>query len=693
MLYKLKDIQKSLNIGSFVGLRPVIDFLKELGYDVPEDLSRFRLTDIQYHQIIDNFSQNINSNCEPIKRYYNYVINVGDVILIPNEFVINRRVSDDGNIELYVYVLVKCADGNVRSYNFYPKILCKKVNPIIDNCKGSRVITTGTASELCSTVDTVEEGLQLIKGKMILVSKIDEHTEYNAKKKECFTTNIYQFDLIDSLGAICDHIYSLGEIIHLSKKVYYNYDINKKELSPYFLFGASRFFPNKLCEAISPFENGVKQCPTYALGSAVDLFKQANSFEEGLDRLRGNSICVTKMKSTSVINSSSKKRIYHIAYQYDLVPNDVFSVVRGNDVHLFKQLSPNCAISFNKENTLSGRFGEYMSFALELAKTYSQFHSMFVDDWSFLCRNTSIPDELFCYGVIEKESVVLLTKDNMSFFIYDMIKNEKVTTVFIPLLGKAVDFYTDVVDDYEGQRYAQAIVLSDNNEYGVIDSFGHTMIPFMEHKISYVYPKDLGSNAELYFYLVERKGYNAIYYKDRIAVENFRKVQLHTYNQHIYLSVLFKCGWQVFDCTDWIIEKEKAPLKLFRKNICMKYEPVPFTINTVPFTINKSQPLIGVCGDNAGETKFGFVDIEGKLMIPCIYNDIYMGFENGIARVAIDNNGSYINIDSKNTICGWGNINRDKEYEEKQRYYDTNVGDWSFADDELEDFKDNWDPN
>ena len=125
-------------------------------------------------------------------------LEVGDVLTIPTDYkVLLVKFSDDAE-QSYpcIYCTVKSADGSERNFRFFPNSLCKSITPIVDGKRGAKVKTSGTATALYRTVDTVDEALALLKGKSIKVTAASVHTVRDYTTRELRDTHIYQYDLV-----------------------------------------------------------------------------------------------------------------------------------------------------------------------------------------------------------------------------------------------------------------------------------------------------------------------------------------------------------------------------------------------------------------------------------------------------------------------------------------------------------------
>lgn len=145
----------------------------------------------------------LNENGEPIRvrqmdSDYD-PLEVGDVIHVPENYqvLLVKFHEDDEKSHPCIFVEVTRAnDGGTRILRWFPNSLCKSINPIVDGKRGPRVKTTGTATDLFSSVDYVDDAIALLKGKNI---KVTASTVYTHKTR--FTdgeqdTHIYQYDLV-----------------------------------------------------------------------------------------------------------------------------------------------------------------------------------------------------------------------------------------------------------------------------------------------------------------------------------------------------------------------------------------------------------------------------------------------------------------------------------------------------------------
>lgn len=126
-------------------------------------------------------------------------LEVGDVLHIPQDFdVLEMKFNQDDPDEKphqFVVVEVTQQDGNTRHWRFFPNSLMKARRPFVDGHYQKKVKSTGTAVDLALTVDTVNELMDLLRGKNILVADATLVTEKNYRTGEIRDTHIYKYDL------------------------------------------------------------------------------------------------------------------------------------------------------------------------------------------------------------------------------------------------------------------------------------------------------------------------------------------------------------------------------------------------------------------------------------------------------------------------------------------------------------------
>lgn len=145
----------------------------------------------------------INDKGEPIKvrqMESDYdPLEEGDILHIPENYqVLLVKFNEDDEVSHpCIFIDVTRADGSPRILRWFPNSLCKSINPIVDGKRQARVKTTGTATDLYRTVDTVDEGLALLKGKRIKVVKSTVYTHKTRFTNGEQDTHIYQYDLVE----------------------------------------------------------------------------------------------------------------------------------------------------------------------------------------------------------------------------------------------------------------------------------------------------------------------------------------------------------------------------------------------------------------------------------------------------------------------------------------------------------------
>lgn len=123
----------------------------------------------------------------------------GDVLHIPANFTVLQVKfnEDDEKSHPCIFVPVTCADGSDRIIRWFPNSLCKSINPIVDGKRQARVKTTGTATELFRSKDTVDEAVALLAGKDIRVSASTVYTHKTRFTDGERDTHIYQYDIVE----------------------------------------------------------------------------------------------------------------------------------------------------------------------------------------------------------------------------------------------------------------------------------------------------------------------------------------------------------------------------------------------------------------------------------------------------------------------------------------------------------------
>lgn len=126
-------------------------------------------------------------------------LEVGDVLHIPTDYQVLLVKFNDADTEARpcIFINVTRSDGSDRILRWFPNSLCKSIFPIVDGKRQARVKTTGTATALYSTKDTVDEALALLKGKDIKVTASAVYTHKTRFTNGEQDTHIYQYDLVE----------------------------------------------------------------------------------------------------------------------------------------------------------------------------------------------------------------------------------------------------------------------------------------------------------------------------------------------------------------------------------------------------------------------------------------------------------------------------------------------------------------
>lgn len=128
-------------------------------------------------------------------------LEVGDIIEIPNNFkVFERPFGRDANASSPKYPFALCKlikkDGSEQRFQFFPNSLCKTITPIKDGKRQPRIKTTGTATEAYAKFATVNEALDSLKGKKILIADETVYTIIRYGATTPTQTSIFKYDLV-----------------------------------------------------------------------------------------------------------------------------------------------------------------------------------------------------------------------------------------------------------------------------------------------------------------------------------------------------------------------------------------------------------------------------------------------------------------------------------------------------------------
>lgn len=286
------------------------------------------------------------------------------------------------------------------------------------------------------------------------------------------------------------------------------------------------------------------------------------------------------------------------------------------------------------------------------------------------------------YG-LDVDPVTIVQKGIYSFIVLWSEVGYKDCPCIVPLKCIVEDVYFDY-DDYKYRNFCyKEFIINENGQYGVFDDNGTMKFPYIDKSISFVEDAliAISENDIRNIYLVENKlRYYDLYLGDELLYKYISSVVPYFKDDYRYLVVDHYDGQQVYDFGPWLNKESEKPVPLFKKKLEIK--------GCIPVPTVYSENKMGI--SNNGD-RYGFIEVpSGKLVIPCIYKGILQNYEQGKAKVSIDDHGNYVIIDYKNTILGWGNSYKER-LEAEERYFNSNVGDWSFADADLEDFRDNYD--
>lgn len=126
----------------------------------------------------------------------------GDIIHIPEDFTGKIFEAPVGattvKVGYMILEITRKGSEERESFRFYPNMLAKVVYPV-DSERGVRlpkVKTTGTACEEFCKHATIQEGMEALKGRNILVSKDTVYPTWRYGTKEVVDTHCYQYDFV-----------------------------------------------------------------------------------------------------------------------------------------------------------------------------------------------------------------------------------------------------------------------------------------------------------------------------------------------------------------------------------------------------------------------------------------------------------------------------------------------------------------
>lgn len=118
----------------------------------------------------------------------------GDTFVIPESFEVFEQKIGEGTAQ---YIFVELANGNAKP--FYPSTMTKRRTIYNEDgtSTGEAVFTTGTAAELFRSFGSVQEGMEALKGKKIVVSDVKTVRTLRFGTASLMNAQIPVLDLVD----------------------------------------------------------------------------------------------------------------------------------------------------------------------------------------------------------------------------------------------------------------------------------------------------------------------------------------------------------------------------------------------------------------------------------------------------------------------------------------------------------------
>lgn len=119
----------------------------------------------------------------------------GDQFTIPETFEVMEQKIGDNKVQ---YIFVELANGNAKP--FYPTTFTKSRTVYNEDGEntGVRVYTKGTAADLFRTVGGIQEGMDLLRGKTLKVTKIEGVRTMRYGTDSLMTAQIPTIDLVEA---------------------------------------------------------------------------------------------------------------------------------------------------------------------------------------------------------------------------------------------------------------------------------------------------------------------------------------------------------------------------------------------------------------------------------------------------------------------------------------------------------------
>lgn len=136
----------------------------------------------------------VNGFSGAIRSLDNLGLEKGDKFTLPEEYEVYEQMIGDNTVQ---YIMVELEDGNSKP--FYPSTLYKSRTIYNEDgtSTGERVHTMGTASELFRTKGSVQEGMELLKGRTLVVSDIKTVRTLRYGTTQLMNAQIATIDLVE----------------------------------------------------------------------------------------------------------------------------------------------------------------------------------------------------------------------------------------------------------------------------------------------------------------------------------------------------------------------------------------------------------------------------------------------------------------------------------------------------------------
>lgn len=118
----------------------------------------------------------------------------GDEFKIPESFDVYEQKIGDNSVQ---YILVELTNGNAKP--FYPTTFTKSRTVYNEDgtSTGTRVHTKGTAADLFRTKGSIQEGMEVLKGKTVKVTDLETVRTLRFGTTSLMNAQIPTIDLVD----------------------------------------------------------------------------------------------------------------------------------------------------------------------------------------------------------------------------------------------------------------------------------------------------------------------------------------------------------------------------------------------------------------------------------------------------------------------------------------------------------------